>query len=606
MRSLSFKSTESSASRKRAIGQGWFPLFTACLVSSLVSSLICTQSVAANLYGRLLQDNEEGLGVAQVEIKAIGANPVRSDAQGAFMLQFAERKVGDEVHLDINLPGWRTLHPSMLSKTLPSSSNPTTIILCKIEECDAKATAYFRQKGAAAVKADYVKKLQRLEANLGVTSQQIAEATHEHDTALLMVEEIAKQLARTPPSLYGERYQKAEKMYLAGKLSDALMLLSEETLSQADLEIKKKLEESSNSWVLRGNLLVMRAEFATAAKAYDKAVAVSPDSSRAWFAFAFFHHKQNHFSQALQGYETALNLLRSKQDAQQIALVLNNLGMLHSAEGRFTTARESFDGALRSYRKLATSNPELYLPHIAMTLNNLGLLHITGNSFQEARSAYDEALQIYRELAKKDRATFLPDIATTLNNLGVLHSDERGLQEARKAYDEALLIRRELALKNPGLYLPAVATTLNNLGMLHNDQTSLGEARKAYDEALKIRRMLAAKNPDAYLPLVAITLNNLGILYSDENQIPEAHQAYSEALAIYRDLSAKNPGAYLPYVAQTLNNIGLQHSIENRIADARKAYVEAIAILRDFNSKNRSSVANEIARTEGNLANLPK
>lgn len=565
-----------------------------------------TQASAATISGRLIKDSEDGAGVAQVEINAQGARSTRSTADGSFTLHFPDKKPGDEVHFNINQAGWRALHPSMLHRTLTIPTVPATIILCKLEECDAKAKAYFRLKGTDAVKADYVKKLHRLIANLGVTSEQIAEVTHERDTALLMVEEMAQQLVRNTARVGGERYEQAEKMYLAGRISDALILLSEEVLNQTDLEIKKKLEDSSNSWVLRGNLLVLRAEFSTAAKAYDKAVEISPESSRAWFAYAFFHHKQNHFSQALQGYETALSLYRQKQDAQQIALVLHNLGMLHSAEGRFTTARESFDGALKSYRKLATSAPETYLPHIAMTLNNLGLLHITGNSFAEARSAYDEALQIYRELARKDPASFLPDIATTLNNLGVLHSDERGLREARLAYDEALQIRRELAKKNPEQYLPAVATTLHNLGMLHNDQTDLSEARKAYDEALQIRRQLATKNRDAYLPLVAITLNNLGILYSDENQMPEAQKAYQEALIIYRELTRKNPAAYLPYVAQTLNNIGLQLSIENRIPEARQAYLEAIAILRDFNPKNRASVANEIARTEGNLANLPK
>ena len=51
------------------------------------------------------------------------------------------------------------------------------------------------------------------------------------------------------------------------------------------------------------------------------------------------------------------------------------------------------------YRRLADANPDTYLPDVAMTLNNLGILYRDRHDVAAAQAAYDEALHIYRRLA---------------------------------------------------------------------------------------------------------------------------------------------------------------------------------------------------------------
>jgi hypothetical protein len=131
--------------------------------------------------------------------------------------------------------------------------------------------------------------------------------------------------------------------------------------------------------------------------------------------------------------------------------------------------RESVD-ALKSYRKLAESNPETYLPGVAATLNGLGIIDGDQNRMGIARKEFEEALEIYRKLAQQEAPVYLPYVATTLNNLGILEGNPRRLEEA-------LAICRDLGKKDRPRYLPYLAITLNNLGVRYSDNNRVLEAR---------------------------------------------------------------------------------------------------------------------------------
>jgi tetratricopeptide (TPR) repeat protein len=59
---------------------------------------------------------------------------------------------------------------------------------------------------------------------------------------------------------------------------------------------------------------------------------------------------------------------------------------------------------------LAQKNPETYLPDVAMMLNNLGILDRNRNRIPAARKEYEEALKIYEALKQQDPEQFSPDV----------------------------------------------------------------------------------------------------------------------------------------------------------------------------------------------------
>ena len=84
-------------------------------------------------------------------------------------------------------------------------------------------------------------------------------------------------------------------------------------------------------------------------------------------------------------------------------------------------AEQEYQEALQIYQELAVENPRSFLPDVAMTLNNLGLLHWNKNEIVIAEQEYQEALLIRRELAVDNPRSFLPYVANTLINLSIFY-----------------------------------------------------------------------------------------------------------------------------------------------------------------------------------------
>jgi len=564
----------------------------------------------ATLKGQVWLNREKGEPAQNVAVSADGANPALTRNDGTFVLFFPNRKPGQEVDLTVVRPGWVVVNDVQLSRPLPEEEgSPLHIVICKAAEWNTWALQFYRLKGSEIVQKEYERRLAELQVRQAATVEEREQLLRERDQAQSQANELARRLASqqaTAATTKESSYREALRLFLDGKINAALEVLNEAQLEREATVAQKQLKDTAEGFLLRGQLLALRFDFAGASQAYSKATTYAPDSFDVWFQYGVFHQKQNHFVEAHRGYEHALKLAREAGAKESVALTLGNLGSLHRDENRHAEARKAYDEALETFRKLVQKNPDVYLPYVANTLINLGALHYGENRHTEARKAYDEALSIHRSLAQKNPDVYLPYVAMTLNNLGLLHSAENRHAEARKAFDEALSIRRSLAQKNPDVYLPNVAMTLNNLGVLHRAENRHTEARKAYDEALSIHRSLAQKNPDAYLPGVAETLDNLGNLHRDESRHAEALKAYEEALSIRRSLAQKNPDVYLPYVAQTLNNLGNLHRDENRHAEARKALEEARHIYRHFAAINPASYERDLRRVEDMLASLPK
>jgi len=66
---------------------------------------------------------------------------------------------------------------------------------------------------------------------------------------------------------------------------------------------------------------------------------------------------------------------------------------------------------------LAQRNPKTYLPDIAMMLNNLGMLHRRQKRMEEAQKEYKEMLEINRMLTQNNPETYPRHPAKTLNHL---------------------------------------------------------------------------------------------------------------------------------------------------------------------------------------------
>ena len=79
-------------------------------------------------------------------------------------------------------------------------------------------------------------------------------------------------------------------------------------------------------------------------------------------------------------------------------------------------ARQAYEEALTIHRELAKTKPETYLTNVAITLNDLGILHADQNRMDEARQAFEEALQIYEMLCQEDPDRFAQAMLPAFNS----------------------------------------------------------------------------------------------------------------------------------------------------------------------------------------------
>jgi tetratricopeptide (TPR) repeat protein len=96
-----------------------------------------------------------------------------------------------------------------------------------------------------------------------------------------------------------------------------------------------------------------------------------------------------------------------------------------------------------------------------------------------ARQAYEEALQTYRRLAQSQPGVYLPDVAMTLNNLGNVLRDLREMEAARQAYEEAISLR-----ERHGLWLDA-AEAHYNWGLLEEGEQNQQRALELFEACVE-------------------------------------------------------------------------------------------------------------------------
>ena len=575
---------------------------------------VVAQARAATVKGTIIVNEVGGAPMANVQIidSAHTGGPWASGTDGGFTLDYPQRYAGQRVRIVVNKEGYVVVNDVQLDLALPDdpNTNPLQIIICKEADREEMARRFYRLKSFDAIEETYQKHLKELEDMQQATAAALTKLQQERDQAKSAAEKASEELAKSQPGQSSELYQEAKRLFLAGKIDEAIKLLDDNKLRSSVAEAQRRREEAEKAiqaavqaWLLKAQLFIVQFRFDEADKAYLQAIDAAPDSFEANFTYVFFNGNLKRYEKAVTACSRCLELARKGEKTYDLALALNEMGLLDIAQNRMDDARQAIEEALRIGHQQAEKNPESY-PYqsfVALTLNNLGMLDTRQNRLEEARQEYEEALKISRELAQKSPETYQVFVLASLNGVGMLDITQHRLEEAQKSYEEALEIERKPAEKNPGAYLPELALELNNLGVVQSDQHRLEEAQSSYEEALGTYRKLVEKNPEADLPNLARVLNNLGVVQLEQHRLEEAQSSYEEALGTYRKLVEKNPEADLPNLARVLNNLGVVQLEQHRLEEAQSSYEEALGTYRKLAEKNPEAYLPNLALALNNL-----
>jgi serine/threonine protein kinase/tetratricopeptide (TPR) repeat protein len=295
--------------------------------------------------------------------------------------------------------------------------------------------------------------------------------------------------------------------------------------------------------------------------------------------------------QAESAYQAAL-ALKQKLAAEggdgkrtaDLAYTWMMLGRSQLTAGHYDDAAHSFDEALGIFRRLAEQEPlaAQYQGGIAVVLDNVGYLHSVRGQLDEAVKYHEQSVEINERLVHDQPEDPLLKfrLATSYSNLGDRLTAVGRYDEALVAHNKRLVLLRELVQQRGPrrVYEEEIGSTLNFIGDVYRNSRRqpewFGHAIAAYQEARGIQERLLKDYPTSITiqSHLANTLANMGHAYRWHKDYAEALQASEESIVLLEKLVGTNPQGIID-----LGALGLAYAEKGRVLVALKRSAEAVA-----------------------------
>src|SRR5579863_3262528 len=183
----------------------------------------------------------------------------------------------------------------------------------------------------------------------------------------------------------------------------------------------------------------------------------------------------------------------------------NSRGVTLVEQGKLAEAESTFRSALAECENCAA---------LTSILNNLGEVYYATGRFAAAGPLYERALALREKQEGPDALVLLP----LLNNLALLYRETADYDRALRFAERA----RSIAESQNAAETAEGAAAFANLGGVKQVQGDLAEARKWLSRALSIRENLLAPSD----PLIAETLSDLALADRAESRFQAAAELY--------------------------------------------------------------------------------
>lgn len=274
----------------------------------------------------------------------------------------------------------------------------------------------------------------------------------------------------------------------------------------------------------------------------------------------------NKFKSAEIAFKESIFLYKKagKTESKEIALPINNLGLLYHASGRYTLAEETIDQALEIREKLVLNTSA----H-AVSVNNKAVLFKDMGKYNLAEDFIEQALAI---ISKEDLNSIAH--AIVLNNKAMLFQAVGRYKNAEQLINQSI----EIAKKTLGEKSANYVKLLVNKAILYREMEKYNEAEKIYLDAIKIKEKRLGKSHPDYAHLK----RGLASLYLMMGKDKEVEGLLQTAADIYKKKFGENHPSY----AATLSDLGNFYRINKKIPEATTMLSKAVDIKKDILGEN--------------------
>jgi tetratricopeptide (TPR) repeat protein len=197
---------------------------------------------------------------------------------------------------------------------------------------------------------------------------------------------------------------------------------------------------------------------------------------------------QGRYADAVRYYKRALPILERAGDRIALATLYHNLGGIEHARGRYAA------GEPWARKSVETREAELGSDHVAVAADVAALAAIIEGlgRLDEAAALYERALHVFR----RKLGPVNTEVALNLSGLASLRQQQGRTADAERLFAEALPMMEKLFGRDHA----EVGLTVHNLAFLERAQGRTARAIALYERALRIfQRTLGARHPHTRL-----------------------------------------------------------------------------------------------------------
>jgi len=325
--------------------------------------------------------------------------------------------------------------------------------------------------------------------------------------------------------------QQAAQALDLGELDRAEAALN--AASDRAVAIARELQELSQTRLLSaaatkvqiGDLKYTEWAYADAATYYEQAVSLVPPTMTALVAqylnkAGSAYGRAGNLAKAEELFSRAVSACEVNRDSShpQLLSALRNLARVHADLGHTAQAETLYKRAL----SIVDRDPSNWRA-VSEMLNNLGVLCDATGRFSEAEDYYLECASIVEASVGPEH----PELAQTLYNIGLLY-ERLGRPEADSMFERALLIRKNSVGPND----PNFLDTIQSLADLYARRERYDDAAQLLALVLSIKESLLGNSHVD----VAEVLVRLAAVYSAQGLLAQADQALVRAQPMYESV----------------------------------------------------------------------
>jgi len=246
-----------------------------------------------------------------------------------------------------------------------------------------------------------------------------------------------------------------------------------------------------------------------------------------------YWYKSN-YAGSIASQEQALEIWKSLSDGKGIGKSLIGLGNASLRRGDFHIALTHLQHALQYFEDADDAEG------IASIYNNIGVIYKNWGDYEKATIFYHRALEI-----KEKNKTAKGSIANSYNNIGILYFFQENYSKALEYIQVAEKINRDCGNVN------ALAGNYTNIALIHNREGHHDTALEYLAESLKIKEELGDKLE------ITVAYREIGEVHKQQGKYDEALNSYLKGLAIREEIDSRHGiGFFCNRVGETFMLIG--------------------------------------------------